>query len=170
MALVSLALVLPLTASSTLESKSPFLPPDHNKKTVVAPKPVQQNGPISREIEFRGVVELNGNYQFSLFNKTDQKGYWIKQGDSKEGISVSSFDLSSMSVTISQNGRSERLTLMESTDSPLPVAVSAPPTKQPTVKNNKQPQLPPGLQNAANTNNRSTKRTIPRRRVILPKK
>ncbi|MEN8662853.1 MAG: hypothetical protein ABF330_10235 [Lentimonas sp.] len=161
--LLSLALSLPVAASSTLQDKSPFLPPGHNKPKVAPPPPVKTNGPLSREIEFRGVVELEGTYRFSLFNKSDQKGYWIKQGSSKKGISVSNFDLENMSITIAQNGRSERLTLMESTDIPLPVVASAPPKKSKTNQ-----ALPSGIQ--VTNSGKATKGTVPRRRVILPKK
>jgi hypothetical protein len=153
-------------AASSLESKNPFLPPGHNTPKVVAPPPVQTNGPIAREIEFRGVVEINGAYKLSLFNKSDQKSYWIKVGEKKEGIHVTAFDLDSMAVTLHQNGRSERLSLMEATDAPMPVVVSTqatPQTATPRIN------LPPGLQNATNSNT-NQRRVIPRRRVILPKK
>ncbi|HAV11962.1 MAG TPA: hypothetical protein DCX06_00490 [Opitutae bacterium] len=172
LALATLALATPLSANSALEDNSPFLPPDHNKKPVVAPKPVQSSGPISREIEFRGVVQMNNAYQVSVFDKTNLKGYWIPVGQEKEGIKVSAFDPKSMGVTINKNGRSEKLSMMESTDSPLPVAISAPPPNPNASANNAaQPQLPAGLQNATRTNNTNTnKRIIPRRRVILPKK
>ncbi|MGJ8639043.1 MAG: hypothetical protein ACSHYA_06580 [Opitutaceae bacterium] len=164
--LAALAFSLPLSAASTLEEKSPFLPAGHNsKKAVPKPPPVKTKGPLAREIEFRGSVEINGAYQVSLFNKAEQKSYWIKVGEEKEGIKVTAFDPESMAVTLNQNGRSDRLSLKESTDSPMPVAVSAPP-----APSRAQPKLPQALQNATNTNNSSKKKTIPRRRVILPKK
>lgn len=156
-------------SSQTLESRSPFLPHDHKKKTEpVAPKPVAVNGAIARQIEFRGVVQMNGVYKFSLFNKSDQKGYWIPEGESRDNIKVTKFDADSMAITVSQNGRTERLTLMESTDTPMAVATSAPP---PTAKSGNTPNqtLPPNLKIQINNNQKPTT-AVPRRRVILPKK
>ena len=44
-----------ILSAETLESSNPFLPPGYSEKKE-APKPVvQSNGPISREIEFRGL-------------------------------------------------------------------------------------------------------------------
>ena len=150
---------------SKLESNSPFLPADYNKQTE-PPKPVQKvNGPLSRELEFRGIVQLNGVYEFSLFQKSENKGYWIPENGSENGIQVSNFNLDAMSITVTLNGRAEQLTLMAPTDSPLPVAtsVAAKPKNLP-----KRPNIP-GL-NTSNKTSTSTNRVIPRRRVILPKK
>lgn len=176
-----LALTLALTLSNisslsaqTLESKNPFLPPGYGKEEVKKPAPVvQTNGPISREIEFRGLIKLNGKYQFSIFNKSEQKSYWLDEsGAAQQGISVRGYDADSHTITVNMNGRSERLTLMTASDAPLPVAVSV---SQPKNSNANQPQqLPAGLQNVVNNNNSSNsstpRRVIPRRRVILPKK
>ena len=157
--------------AETLVSSNPFLPPGYGEKKV-APKPVvQSNGPISREIEFRGLVKMNGQYQFSLFNKRDQKSYWLKENEAAaQGISVRGYDSSSRSLTVNMNGRSERLSLMTANSAPLPVVSSV---SQPKITNGKatQPALPPGLQNISKGNNtKSSSRVVPRRRVILPKK
>lgn len=152
---------------SQLKTNSPFLPPGYkDSKVVVAPPIVQQtNGAISREIEFRGVVQFNGVYEFSLFNKTEQRGYWIAENQSDGGISVSSFAPDSMAVTVTLNGRSESLSLMSATDSPLPVPASqSTPAKTPSVR----PNIP-GL-NTSKTASDTRRTVIPRRRVILPKK
>ena len=149
-------------ASSKLVSDSPFLP--HDMKVPPKPPPVV-NGPLSRELEFRGIVQMNGIYEFSLFNKKLNRGYWIAENGSESGISVRNFDLSGMRITVTQNGRSEQLTLMTATDSPLPVAISMP---------TKPAALPPGLNipglTPSTTKKPSASRVIPRRRVILPKK
>ena len=165
-ALANLTLVASLAAaSSKLESNSPFLPPGHNTMKVSPPTPPVVNGPLSRELEFRGIVQMNGIYQFSLFNKKLNRGYWIAENGAESGISVRNFDLSGMRITVSQNGRSEQLTLMTATDSPLPVAISMP---------TKPAALPPGLNipglTPSTTKKQSASRVIPRRRVILPNK
>ncbi len=158
--------------TTTLKEKSPFLPPDHNVAPP-PPKPVQTvNGPISREVEFRGVIQMGGVYQFSIFNKKEQRGYWIRENETQEGIGVRSFDPDSMSITIEQDGRSERLTLMTSTDSPLPVATSTATTSSTTASPAvPKPVLPPGIENLTQNNQEAPRpRVIPRRRVILPRK
>ena len=149
-------------ASSKLVSNSPFLPQGYKDMTPKPPPVV--NGPLSRELEFRGIVQMNGIYEFSLFNKKLNRGYWIAENGSESGISVRNFDLSGMRITVTQNGRSEQLTLMTATDSPLPVAISMP---------TKPAALPPGLNIPGlktNSPKPSASRVIPRRRVILPNK
>ncbi|WPJ94662.1 hypothetical protein SH580_14605 [Coraliomargarita algicola] len=171
---LTLVLTVPCAQSAfaeTLESSNPFLPPGYGEKKPEPPKPVvQTNGPISREIEFRGVVKFNGKYQFSVFNKTEQKGYWIQENQAEDGISVRGYDADSRTLTVNMNGRSERLTLMSVSEAPLPVVAS---TTQPN-KNATPPTLPPTTNNISNRSNNSSddnrRRVIPRRRVILPKK
>jgi hypothetical protein len=172
-ALRPLTLTLTLTlfsaqsaAADTLESQNPFLPPGYGEKEEVAPPPVvQTNGPISREVEFRGIVQFDGRYQFSLFNKSENKGYWLFENQSEGGISVRGYDADSKTITVNMNGRSERLTLMSASDAPLPVVSSV---NQPATPGANQPVLPPGLENA-NNNDQDRRRVIPRRRVILPR-
>jgi VCBS repeat-containing protein len=159
-----------ILSAETLESSNPFLPPDYSDKKE-APKPVVQfNGPISREIEFRGLFKVNGQYQFSLFNKRDQKSHWLKENEAAaQGISVRNYDSGSRSLTVNMSGRTERITLMTANSTPLAVVTSV---SQPvnTNGNAKQPALPPVLQNITKANNNSTRKAVPRRRVILPKK
>lgn len=162
-----LALALPnaLFSDSKLSEKSPFLPP--GAKETKKPEPtVQPQGPISREIEFKGVVKIGDVFQFSIFNKKDQKSYWIKEDEREGGISVSNYDAGSNSIIVLMNGRSERVTLTTATDTPLPVALSKPTTPPNNIR---PPALPPQLQNnsAGNRPNSVPRRT---RRVILPKK
>ena len=162
---------LSVLSAESLESSNPFLPPGYGEKKE-APKPVvQSNGPISREIEFRGLVKMKGQYQFSLFNKRDQKSYWLKENEAAaQGISVRNYDSGSQSLTVSMSGRTERITLIAANSTPLPVVASVSPLIN-TNGNANKPGLPPVLQNITkpNTNN-DVKRAVPRRRVILPKK
>ena len=155
------------SAASNLESNSPFLPHGYSKlKPTPPPKPITKptiNGPLSKELEFRGVVQLQGNYEFSLFSKKDNRGYWIAENTSEEGISVGNFDREAMHITVTRNGRSEQLTLLSATDKPLPVVR----TRPTTAKAPKTPNIP-GLKSAEKKPVKS--RSVPRRRVILPKK
>ena len=155
-----------LSSAATLESKNPFLPPGYGEKKPEQPTPVvQTNGPIARELEFRGLAELEGVKQFSIFNKSEQRSYWLKENEMEDDIVVRGYDADSRSITITKSGRSERVSIMSATQAPLPVASSvtvAAPTKPPAVS-------PPNLQNTNNADaNRN--RVLPRRRVILPKR
>ena len=139
-----LALETPLEAQ--LAEKSPFLPPNHGATEKPAPRTtVPAQGPLSRELEFRGMVSLGGQRQFSIFSKKANTGYWINENQSVEGIQVRGFDPANATVIISMNGRSERLTLKTATDRPLPVAAS-PRTDQakavPALPNSKSLHLP----------------------------
>ncbi|MBC8190290.1 MAG: hypothetical protein H8E75_07660 [Puniceicoccaceae bacterium] len=155
-------------AADTLESSNPFLPPGYGEAKPEPPKPVvQTNGPISREVEFRGIMNYGGAYQVSVFNKSENKSYWLYENRSEGGITVRGYDTDSKTITVNMNGRSERLTLMSATDAPLPVVSSV---SQPGKASANNPVLPPGLENTNDNNdNNDRRRVIPRRRVILPK-
>ncbi|MEC8614004.1 MAG: VCBS domain-containing protein [Verrucomicrobiota bacterium] len=168
---VSLFTSVSILSAESLKSSNPFLPPNFGEEEE-APQPVvQSNGPISREIEFRGLFKMNGQYQFSLFNKRDQKSYWLKENEAAaQGISVRNYDSGSRSLTVSINGRTERITLIAAKSSPLPVVASVSPPVNANA-NAKQPIIPSSLQKTSNgNNNNNVNRAVPRRRVILPKK
>ena len=151
-----------LTAG-TLENKNPFLPKDYGKKnnSTLTPKPLPP-GTITKLVEFRGFLTLGNITQVSLYNKRENKGYWISLSQSEGGISVSNFDKRSKSVTISMNGRTERLTLMSATSTPLPVVSSY---NQPANQTKSSPTRENVSQKQTTTRN-----VIPRRRVVLPQK
>ena len=159
-----------LAAPSKLESNSPFLPPGYSRVKSPPKKPVNQpNSPLAKDLEFRGVVQLDGKYQFSLFKKSENQGYWILENSSENGIGVSDFDEDSMSLTVTLNGRSEQLSLMAASENPLPVVAASP--SAPTARNPSAPSTQSGLQVPNRTRNNSPqRRTIPRRRVIVPPK
>lgn len=161
--LVLLTLTLPLFSDTQLAENSPFLPPGHGKEETKKPEPkVQPQGPISREIEFRGIVQMGGAYQFSIYNKKEEKGYWLKENDREDGISVNSYDADAATVVVLMNGRSERLTLMAASDKPMDVKHDEPSAE-------KKDRRPPQLGNRSKDQDKK-RRNVPRRRVILPKK
>ena len=162
---------LSVLSAETLESSNPFLPPGYGEKEE-APEPVvQSNGPISREIEFRGFIKMNGQYQFSLFNKRDQKSYWLKENEAAaQGISVRNYDSGSQSLTVSMSGRTERITLITANSSPLPVVTSFSPQVNTNGNANKPAFIPAPQNSTKEHNDNNIKRAVPRRRVILPKK
>ena len=149
--------------ANTLVKKNPFLPKDNEVKVVSVPVPPTP-GVVSKLIEFRGFYTLGNVTQFSIYNKRENKGYWISQNQSKDGISVSNFNNLTNDITVSMNGRSERLTLMNATSTPLPVVSSYNQSADQTT-------LPSAQGNLGSKPVESTAtRVVPRRRVILPKK
>ena len=155
---------------SRLESNSPFLPPGYSTVQAPPPKPVQRPiNPVVGELEFRGVVQFDGIYHFSLFKKSENRGYWISEDDDESEIKVSNFDIDNMIVTIIYNGRSEKLSLVAASENPLPVVANSPP--KPPLQGQAPPMpTPPGFQSPENKpkNNLPRRRTIPRRRLIIP--
>ncbi len=145
-----------------LSEKSPFLPPGHGQNNKPPPPPPPAaDGPLSREFEFRGVVQFGSLYQFSFFSKKENKGYWIPENAGVSGMSARNFDPANATVIFSKDGRSERLTLISATDSPLPVAAS-------TVAPEGGPPLVRETRTEATLPDNNNRRVIPRRRVILP--
>lgn len=165
--LLAVALPCSSVANPALSEKSPFLPPGYGVQEPEPAAPVVTNvqGPLSRELEFRGVVQIGASYQFSLFSKKDNKGYWISENETVAGLSARNYDPDSSTLVVTSRGRSERLTLMAATESPLPVAASPARPVNATTPN------PPGinLPGRPNANDDSNRRVIPRRRVILPR-
>ena len=165
-----LCLPVMLAAQKTLEQNSPFLPPGYQENKPAEPEaPQAPPGMIAREIEFRGIVKFGNEYQFSLFDKRAQKGYWIKMNETQGGMSVRSYNPSEMSIAVSRDGRTERVSLLQATENPLPVPVAQ-------VQPQAQPQQLPGAAQPtpavrpAEQNQPNNVRTVPRRRVILPQR
>lgn len=160
---------------SKLESHSPFLPPGYSNKPKQPPQRAVQratSSPLTKDLEFRGVVQLNGAYVISLFKKSENKSYWITEDGSEDGMSVSKFDADSMKVTVTSDGRSEQLSLMAASENPLPVVTGA---ASATASKPIQPPIPApssNVQPAANSTRQATntarRRTIPRRRISTP--
>lgn len=151
-----------------LKENSPFLPEGHGKQANTPPPPPVTNGPVAKQLEFRGLMKLGGQYSFSLFDKRNNKGYWLQKGKAQDGIRIDNFDTNAQTITVNMNGRNERLTLMSASDAPMPVTINRN-TPKPKATNTP-PGLPPSIQNSQSSNSSSNKRVIPRRRVILPKK
>jgi len=147
---------------TSLSEKSPFLPKGYGEKEPEpAPQPtVRRSGPISQTLEVRGVMKLGNRLQFSVFNKKENKSYWIDEGETVEQISARDYDPGSRSLTVTMNGRSERLSLMDASESPLPV-----PAGNPSGSNR-----PTNLTRDNNGGDNDQRKVVPRRRVILPRR
>jgi hypothetical protein len=140
-------------ATPTLITKSPFLPPGFQPPG--RPGQAVEPPPKQAAYEFRGVYELGGTYYFNLYNKSESKGSWIAGLDGgNESLEIVDFDPAGNELVISVDGEELNLSLIETSDKPMPVAGAKPaPTSTRTV------------QRATTTTSRSNP---VRRRVIRP--
>ncbi|MCC5789627.1 MAG: hypothetical protein JJT75_08330 [Opitutales bacterium] len=123
--IVSLATALlsegvPLQGSryESLQGNSPFIPPgfvppeDRRPQRPTRPEP-RRDDPLDR-IEFRSMTIWQGTPAFSLHNPSDNRSYWLEEGESEDGYRVVSFDPAAEEITVSREGRTRRIALRES--------------------------------------------------------
>ena len=133
--------------SPTILTKSPFLPPDFQPpgtpgQATEAPKGIQS-------YEFRGVYELGGTFHYNLYSTSDKKGNWITEQTAEAmGFKIIRFDSDKDSLEILLNGEPVALSLIETSDKPMPVQRAS--TRQ------------------AKAGKPTAKKTQARRRVIRP--
>lgn len=163
----------PGAQDSNLISNSPFLPPGWGKK---APEPVKEpevvaQGPLSRELEFRGIFEMNGETKFSIFDKTEQKSQWVPLNGATSRYSIIGFDKPSKSIKIKSGGRVEEIPLLKPNDKPMQVVGSTTGTinsPRTTGQINRGRNTPNTTSSRVNPNPRVNRsgESIPRRRII----
>jgi hypothetical protein len=155
---ISLCCAANLHAKS-LESDSPFLPPEYNTKKAISSKPQPTSAKLG-ELEFRGVVQIGGNYQFSLHDKKLKRSYWIATGAPQAGISVENFDPTNMSLLVTKDHQTRRLILFRAHELPISVKQVQPAT----ASERRLGQTDPAIKTPVSS------RIIPRQRIILPTK
>lgn len=113
----SVLLALPLAENS------PFIPPN-----TPAPAPVAPAGPSPevQNLAFRGVYSLAGVRYFNIFDKRQNKGVWVKEGDPSAQYEVTGFDESSMNVKLKLGGREQDLALDKPAWVSMPVQFTPP--------------------------------------------
>lgn len=140
------------SGAPTLITKSPFLPPGFQPPGQPG-RPVEPP-PKQATYEFRGVYELGGTYYFNLYNKSENKGSWIAGLDGgNESLEIVDFDPEGNELVINVAGEELNLSLIQTSDKPMPVAGAKPTTTGRTVRQ------------ATTSSNRNTP---VRRRVIRP--
>lgn len=139
----------------SLVNNSPFLPPGFQPPggaTATAAPP-----PQAAQLEYRGVYELGGQLHFNVFDKRTARGTWMRTGEENEGARVVDYDLDEDVVVVEYNGARMRLSLIETSTTPIPVMGA--PTSQPAQAALQQP----GQQD------QQVRTSIPvRRRIIRP--
>ena len=122
--MAAIALVCGASAGTeSLVSNSPFLP-----QSAVVQGP--GNGVLDR-FELRGVASIGGVPTFSIYDTTNNRGYWIPLSGSESGVRVASYDAATEAVVVEGDGGSRRLFLKEAQIQtmmpPTPVNVGAVP-------------------------------------------
>ena len=100
-------------------SSNPFLRPGSQQKPPPPPKPLPptsfQKSNAEKEVEFRGYYLLNGVPFFCIFNKKTGHAEWLAISESTfDSYLIQQFDQESEKLTISFDGHSFSLSLMDS--------------------------------------------------------
>jgi hypothetical protein len=133
------ALILGLTASAfanteSLEKNSPFLPPDYKppvQRPATPPATTPKPQPAGK-LEFRGAANIDGRWEFSIYDVKKRRGYWVAMNDPKAPYLVTSYNEKSQSITLG-GGASQTLTLKEPAQSRMPGSYIPPSVNTPRV-------------------------------------
>lgn len=111
----------------TLVENSPFIPsgfqpPEERRQAPERPTPQP-----TRNLEFRGVYELDGVLHINVHDRSQNKGEWVKINDTSAGFFVTAFSLEKDTITLEVDGQTTELTLSSTQRAP------AAPQPQPTV-------------------------------------
>lgn len=79
------------------------------------------------ELEFRGVVQEEGQYFVNLFNPTTKTSQWVAVNGKAPGLEVKSYDATAEKVQVTQGGRALSLPLKQAKVTLAKVAVPPPP-------------------------------------------
>ncbi|QYY35253.1 hypothetical protein [Ruficoccus sp. ZRK36] len=147
---------------TNLVASSPFLPPGWGDKpatTATRPPPVAPA--ISRQLEFRGLIEINGVTRFSIFDKKENEGYWLELNETSGGFEILRYDDLRKSILISTGGSTEEIAMASPDDSPMQISNSI----SPSVKAVTSPATMVRQASTSSTGRKSGP-IIPRRRLI----
>lgn len=135
---VLLGLALPVAIASAavvdgddLARNSPFLPEDYvpqqeQRRPPPPPPPPPPRGPQPLDqLEFRGMTTFGGKTEFSLFDPSQKRSFWIGIGQSGGGFQVAEFNERDQAIVVKHDGRTRTISLKESQVEALPAA--APP-------------------------------------------
>ena len=116
-----LAGIMRLSAADELIANSPFLPPGAAGPSASAS--------TAGTLELRSIIEVDGRYQFSIFDPAKQKGTWVGLREKGNDFVVTGFEVGANNVTVDYQGRSLSLELQKAKITAL--AISGGPVMQP---------------------------------------
>ena len=164
------AVILAGTITFTFANQSSINPFERGGPKRPQPTPIVRSAPpppapipINPNIEFRGLFKYQDEWHFSLFNKSTNKGVWLKKGESFDDGKVVIEDFNPRTDIVNLKG-GMTLSLIKSKNQVLPVPSGQPVKKKPVVNKAISPPRP----SAPGTRARDI--TIPPRVNIPPRK
>lgn len=142
-------------AASNLTSNSPFLPLGFQPPGEGNGRPVAPTAETPTQLEFQGVYQLNGQFQFLIFNRLNRESHWVGLNEARDGLNVTEYDVEKNRIAV--NGLNlELIKLPNATGAPIdPVAAARTTMPSPVAINR------PGTPNSAGP-------TAPVRRRVIP--
>lgn len=176
-ATITILAALPPQAA-TLVDKSPFIPPGFQPPEERRQAPVRPTPPPSRNLEFRGVYELDGILHINIHDRGENKGEWVTLNDASAGFLVTDFSLETDSITIEIDGESSELSLASTQRAPAAPRPTASPAVQrpprPDQLTTRQrvitPPQPSAQARRSADNEESPQVRRPVRRVVVPRR
>ena len=104
-----------------LLSNSPFIPPDWGKLGKSAPTSNVAQGPLSKDLEFRGYYEVDEQKYFSVYDKSSKQGGWYAINEGPERFKVVRFDPRNTTISVKAGATVEDISLMSADEQPIPV-------------------------------------------------
>jgi len=114
------------TLAPELTSRSPFLPPDlPPPSTRPAPEEVSA---LDGAYEFRGYYAVNGDVRVVIKEPRSPNGTWLSLNETRDGITLVSFDPRARRIVLESAGDTVRLELVTLTGNSDPIPVSGQPS------------------------------------------
>lgn len=163
----------------TLVENSPFIPSGFQPPEDRRQAPVRPTPPPARNLEFRGVYELDGILHINVHDRSQNKGEWVRLNDTSAGFLVTALSLDTDTITLEIDGQTAELALSSTQRAP------SAPQPQPTVAAGPQrpgtvdqaarrrvvtPPRPPAQAQAASGSADSSEVRRPVRRVVVPRR
>lgn len=156
-----LCTVLYATPNSSLLNRSPFLPPQTSIKAPQAnPEPSKSRFP---EVQFVGFSGTAPNWSFALFFNPQNQVKWLSLGAEFAEVKVVKFDANVPSLTVEHAKQTKDIKLAQSAPASTP---------NPSLRRARQPNhnQATAITHPGQSTPKARSTTIPRRRIILPKK
>lgn len=116
-------------------TRSPFLPPDYERREV-RPERVRQEPPREiRQLELRGIMKWGGKWRFSLYDPRKNKGSWVGLQDKEAEYYVVGFDPDTRVIALQEGGQVHRISLKSPDNKPVEIAVRPKPQPENTAAN-----------------------------------
>ena len=106
--------------ASNLVVNSPFIPADFqsslDSRTNEARK--RSANRLSRQIQFRGLVQIDSEWEFCIYDTKSNKGDWVPLGNANAAYHVVEFFPETQSIMVRLDGREEEI-FLERSEGPL---------------------------------------------------